>query len=180
MGAPMMSAGMDPFASFRGDFAKEKTQELTEFLGLSEKQAKKVLKVYSHPDNGLAEEMMEMMQLMSGNGNMMGGGMPQMPQGGWPGMGGAPAGPKPEGDNAKPEDAKPEGMPKEAPERMGHPGAPGMPGGFPMMGGGMSRPKNIPVSEKERVWREKQMSKILTAEQYVKWHTAERRAQNRH
>lgn len=82
----------------------------------------------------------------------------------------------------------PEGFP------MGGPGMGGFPGGMGQMppmgqmpewmggqGGEMPKfdpehpmkPREFPISDKERAWREKKMQKILTPEQYEKWASIE-------
>lgn len=166
-GMGMMSADFDPFADMRKEFSETKTQELAEALSLSAKQIKKVKKIYAHTDTGLMEEFRQMMELMGG----FQGGPGMMPQGGFPG---APQGNKPEMPDTTKAGGKPEGFPGPGAGGFGGPGfggpgagAPGA-GGFGMPGG-WERPKNIPVSNKEREWRKGQMAKILTKEQYAKW-----------
>ena len=192
MGMGMMSADFDPFADMRKEYSETKTQELTEALSLTAKQAKKVKKIYAHTDTGLVEEFRQMMELMGG----MQGGFPGMPggfqgapQGGFPGGFQMPEGApqaKPQGEqaegDAKAEDGKPATAPGEGAPAAGGQGQHGFggpgfggpgfggpgAGGFGMPGG-WERPKNIPVSAKERQWRKEQMAKILSKEQYAKW-----------
>lgn len=148
MGGPGMGPGMggmmtDPFASVRTDIAYDRATELQELLGLDQKQAKKVFKIYDHIDAFIMQEMSKARQ-DRGEGAPHGEGQ-GAPHGGFPGMGG--------------------GMPG-----MGA-GFPGMGGGMPGMGDGDHEFKMevIPVSKKEQAWREKQMAKILTPEQFEKW-----------
>ena len=151
MGGPGMGS-FDPFSMFRADIADRKTEELTQLLGLTPKQAKKVNIIYNHSDSGIMEEMQkamdEMQKEMEANmpkdaeGKGKGRGNGQRPEGG-PGMGGF-GGPMGGGM----------GM------GMGR-------GGFG--GGDFEAPENIPVSAKEKAYREKQMQKVLTPEQFGAW-----------
>ncbi len=95
MGGPGMGPGgdyagassFDPFADIRPEYAARKTRQLTKALLLDEKQAKKVEKVYRHPDTDLSSEMPQ--QRPEGRPERPEG-MPQGGPGGFggPGMGG--------------------------------------------------------------------------------------------
>ena len=87
---------VDPFSDIRDAYAERKAKEYTEKLGLDAKQAKKVLRVYRHPDPYIADELAKK-RAEGGQGHGGYGQGGPRPEGGHGHGGYGQGGPRPEG-----------------------------------------------------------------------------------